>query len=97
VLRLRSGIEEHVAHSRARLVDRNRHKVNVSTMGFSMRDRVELIRLTETSAEKAFARAPASPTRRTHLVFPPWNYTVPPKLGQLPSRLNSGGPKWRES
>jgi len=43
--------EEHVAHSRARLVDRNRHKVDVSTMGFSMRDRVELIRLTEASEE----------------------------------------------
>ena len=43
--------KEHVAHSRARLVDRNRHKVDVSTMGFSMRDRVELIRLTETPEE----------------------------------------------
>jgi oleate hydratase len=43
--------DAHVAHSRARLVDRNRHKVNVSTMGFSMRDRIELIRLTEASED----------------------------------------------
>src|SRR4051794_10325521 len=43
--------EQHVAHSRARLVDRNRHKVDVSTMGFSMRDRIELVRLTEASEE----------------------------------------------
>ena len=42
----------HVAHSQARLVDRNRHKVDVSTMGFSMQDRIELTRLTETSEEK---------------------------------------------
>ena len=42
----------HVAHSQARLVDRNRHKVDVSTMGFSMQDRLELVRLTEASEEK---------------------------------------------
>jgi oleate hydratase len=42
---------QHVAHSLARLVDRNRHKVDVSTMGFSMRDRIELVRLTEASEE----------------------------------------------
>jgi oleate hydratase len=40
------------AHSKARLVDRNRFKVNVSTMGFTMHDRMELIRLTEASEEK---------------------------------------------
>jgi oleate hydratase len=39
------------AHSRARLVDRNRFKVDVSTMGFTMHDRKELIRLTEASEE----------------------------------------------
>lgn len=42
----------HKAHSRARLVDRNRHKVDVSTMGFTMHDRVELVRLTEASEDK---------------------------------------------
>jgi oleate hydratase len=43
---------ENRAHSRARLVDRNRFKVDVSTMGLTMRDRMELIRLTETSEEQ---------------------------------------------
>jgi len=42
----------HVTHAQARLVDGNRHKVDVSTMGFSMQDRIELTRLTETSEEK---------------------------------------------
>lgn len=40
------------AHSKARLVDRNRHKVDVSTMSFTMADRLELVRLTEASEEK---------------------------------------------
>jgi len=44
--------EENKANSRARLVDRNRFKVDVSTMGFSARDRLELLRLVETSEEK---------------------------------------------
>jgi oleate hydratase len=44
---------ENKAHSRARLVDRNRFKVDVSTMGFTMQDRMELVRLTEASEEKA--------------------------------------------
>ena len=44
--------QRYKAHSRARLVDRNRHKVDVSTMGFSMHDRVELVRLTEASEDK---------------------------------------------
>ncbi len=43
---------ENKAHSRARLVDRNRFKVDVSTMGFTMHDRMELIRLTEASEEQ---------------------------------------------
>lgn len=41
----------HKANSKARLVDRNRHKVDVSTMRFSMHDRIELVRLTEASEE----------------------------------------------
>jgi len=40
-----------VAHSQARLVDRNLHKVDVSHMGFSMQDRLELVRLMETPEE----------------------------------------------
>ena len=43
--------EDYVAHSRARLVDANRHKVDVSTMGFTMQDRIELVRLAEASEE----------------------------------------------
>ena len=44
--------QDHVAHSQARLIDRNRHKVDVTTMGFTMQDRIELVRLTEASEEK---------------------------------------------
>src|SRR5258708_22189283 len=42
----------HKAHSRARLVDRNRFKVDVSKMGFTMQDRMELLRLTEARSEE---------------------------------------------
>lgn len=44
--------ERFKSHSRARLVDRNRHKVDVSKMGFSMQDRMELLRLTEATEER---------------------------------------------
>jgi oleate hydratase len=37
----------HQSHSLARLVDRNRFRVDVSSMGFSMEDRLELIKLAE--------------------------------------------------
>jgi len=43
--------EAHPAHSRARLVDGRRHKVDVSTMGFGLADRLELLRLVEASEE----------------------------------------------
>lgn len=43
---------QYKAHSRARLIDRNRFKVDVSTMGFTMHDRLELIRLAEASEEQ---------------------------------------------
>jgi oleate hydratase len=36
-----------VSHSEARLVDRNGAKVDVTSMGFSMQDRIELVRLSE--------------------------------------------------
>ncbi|MEG2029821.1 MAG: oleate hydratase [Janthinobacterium sp.] len=39
--------ELHLPHSRARLVDRNRFKVDVGSMGFTMQDRLELLKLTE--------------------------------------------------
>jgi oleate hydratase len=40
------------ANSRARLVDRNRHKVDVTTMRFSMADRLELVALAEASEDR---------------------------------------------
>ena len=43
--------EKHKAHSMARLVDRRRAKVPVSSMGFSMQDRVELLKLSSASED----------------------------------------------
>ena len=43
--------EKHRAHSMARLVDRRRAKVPVTSMGFSMQDRLELLRLSNASEE----------------------------------------------
>jgi oleate hydratase len=43
--------EKHKAHSMARLVDRRRAKVAVASMGFSMRDRIELLRLVDADEE----------------------------------------------
>src|ERR1700730_3533433 len=43
--------EKYQAHSRARLVDRRRAKVPVKSMGFSMQDRIELLRLAETAED----------------------------------------------
>lgn len=43
--------KEVVAHSQARLVDRNLHKVDVTHLGFSMQDRLELVRLMQTPEE----------------------------------------------
>ena len=43
--------QKHKAHSMARLVDRRRAKVPVTSMGFSMQDRVELLKLTNADEE----------------------------------------------
>lgn len=43
--------KKHLAHSLARLVDRNRHIVDVNSMGFTMHDRLEILKLTEASEE----------------------------------------------
>lgn len=43
--------EAHEAHSLARLVDRRRAKVAVSSMGFSMQERVELLKLSNADEE----------------------------------------------
>jgi oleate hydratase len=42
----------HQSHSGARLVDRHRAKLDVESMGFSMQDRLELLKLTEADEEK---------------------------------------------
>jgi oleate hydratase len=44
--------QQHVPHSMARLVDHRRAKVPVSSMGFSMQDRIELLALSNASEEK---------------------------------------------
>ncbi|MEJ6003982.1 oleate hydratase [Paucibacter sp. AS339] len=44
--------EKHKAHSMARLVNRQRAKMPVESMGFSMHDRVELLRLSNASEEE---------------------------------------------
>ena len=44
--------EKHKSHAMARLVDSRRAKVPVSSMGFSMHNRAELLKLTEASEEK---------------------------------------------
>jgi len=41
-----------VSHAQARLIDRNRHIIDARYMGFSVQDRLELLRLLEASEEK---------------------------------------------
>jgi oleate hydratase len=41
----------HVPHAQARLVDRNGHRTDVTTMGFTMADRLELVKITEASEQ----------------------------------------------
>ena len=76
------------AHSRARLVDARRHKVDVSTMGFTMADRAELLRLTEASEPSlgasritdwlspAFFRSHFWLMWQTTFAFQPWHSAV---------------------
>jgi oleate hydratase len=49
--------ELHKSHSQARLVDRNRHKLDVTSMGFSLRDRMQLLKLHEAD-EAALGNSP---------------------------------------
>jgi len=44
--------EVNVSNAKARLVDRNRFKVDVGSMGFSMQDRIELVKLSEADEDK---------------------------------------------
>ena len=43
--------KQHVAQAQARLVDRNVHRSDVTAMGFTMADRLELVKLTEASEQ----------------------------------------------
>lgn len=43
---------QHKSHAQARLVDRRRAKVPVASMGFSMEDRLQLLKLSEASEEE---------------------------------------------
>lgn len=49
--------EKHLANSQARLVDRRRAKVPVTSMGFSMQDRMELLKLSRADEEALGASA----------------------------------------
>ena len=42
----------HLPHAQARLVDRNGHRTDVTTMGFTMADRLELVKIAEASEEE---------------------------------------------
>ncbi len=44
--------QRHIAHSQARLVDCRRAKIAVTSMGFSMHDRMEILKLSQASEEK---------------------------------------------
>ncbi len=44
--------QQNIPHSQARLVDRHRAILDVESMGFSMTDRIELLKLTETDEAK---------------------------------------------
>lgn len=80
--------EQHVAHSMARLVNRHRAKLPVASMGFSMHDRVELLKLTQTSEEElgasritdclspAFFETPFWFMWSTTFAFQPWHSAV---------------------
>ena len=58
--------ERNKSHSRARLVDGNRAIVDVSSMGFTMSDRLELVRIAEASEERLGA------SRITDWLSPPF-------------------------
>jgi len=78
----------HKPHSMARLVDRNRHRIDCTSMGFSMTDRIELLRIVETSEDAlgtsaitdwlspAFFETPFWYMWATTFAFQPWHSAV---------------------
>jgi oleate hydratase len=77
-----------VSHSHARLVDANRHRLDVKSMGFSMSDRLELLKLVEADEallensritdwlSAAFFNTPFWFMWATTFAFQPWHSAV---------------------
>ena len=75
--------EKHLMHSMARLADGRRAKVKVTTMGFSMQDRLELLKLSNACEEpwqqvalltgfrRRFSRLNSATCRSPHSRFSP--------------------------
>jgi oleate hydratase len=80
--------EKHKSNSMARLVDRRRAKVPVHSMGFSMQDRLELLKLSQTGEEElgasritdslspGFFETPFWYMWSTTFAFQPWHSAV---------------------
>ncbi|QOY88981.1 oleate hydratase [Paludibaculum fermentans] len=80
--------ERHKSNSMARLVDRRRAKVPVASMGFSMQDRLELLKLSQSSEESlgasritdclspGFFETPFWYMWSTTFAFQPWHSAV---------------------
>jgi oleate hydratase len=79
---------EHVSHASARLVDKNRHAPDLTRLGFSMDDRLQLLKIFETSEETlgadritdwlspAFLETPFWFMWQTTFAFQPWHSAV---------------------
>jgi oleate hydratase len=79
---------DHIAHSRARLVDRNHHRIDTRHMGFSAHDRLELLRLMEADETRLgdsritdWLSAPFFETNfwlmwQTTFAFQPWHSAI---------------------
>ena len=76
--------ERHPAHSLARLVDRRRARVPVTSMGFSMQDRLELLKLSRTN------EAVLGSSRITDWFSPSFFETRSGSCGQRRSPFNRG-------
>ncbi len=80
--------EKHKSHAMARLVDKNRHILDVKSMGFSMQDRVELVKIFEASEAElgnscitdwlspGFLETPFWYMWQTTFAFQPWHSAV---------------------
>ena len=85
--------KKHLAHSMARLVDRRRAKVAVTSMGFSMQDRIELLKLSNADEDELAASRAASPTGSHPHSSKPSSGTC----GSAPLPFNHGIARWNSS